>query len=202
MNTWLVPPSVIETPADLPPLPVEDENWGGNGGGQGRNNEHNQRSWATDFAVLAKLPCKTEEERIVRDRKAFLLHSQFVDIAIQKAVSAISSLIDSNSKGKITVNSPGNVYEDRTGDLSIVIRRDSIDASTKPVVKLDGYGLDGVSDEEVAQRNLLKGLTADENVVVQARPLAADMIKLYLATMCLWFFLLEHLKLHKLRHFD
>lgn len=167
MNTWLVPPSVIETPSDLPPLPVEDENWGGNGGGQGRNNEHNLRSWATDFAVLAKLPCKTEEERIIRDRKAFLLHSQFVDIAIQKAISTISSLIDSNSTGQVTVKSPGIVYEDRIGDLSIVIRRDPIDASTKPVVKLNGYGLDGVSDEEVAQRNLLKGLTADENVVVQ-----------------------------------
>lgn len=169
MNTWLVPPSVIETPSDLLPLPVEDENWGGSGGGQGRNNEHNLRSWATDFAVLAKLPCKTEEERIVRDRKAFLLHGQFVDIAIQKAVSTISSLIDSNSTGKVIVKSPGIVYEDRIGDLSIVIRRDSINASTNPAVKLDGYGLDGVSDEEVAQRNLLKGLTADENVVVQVR---------------------------------
>ncbi|CAK9310385.1 unnamed protein product [Citrullus colocynthis] len=167
MNTWLVPPSVIETSSDLPPLPVEDENWGGNGGGQGRNNGHNLRSWATDFAVLAKLPCKTEEERINRDRKAFLLHSQFVDIAIQKAVSTISSLIHSNSTGQVTVKSPGIVYEDRIGDLSIVIRRDPIDASTKPAVKLNGYGLDGVSDEEVAQRNLLKGLTADENVVVQ-----------------------------------
>ncbi|XP_023549162.1 protein TSS [Cucurbita pepo subsp. pepo] len=164
MNTWLVPPSIIETPSNLLQLPVEDENWGGNGGGQGRNNEHNQRSWATDFAVLAKLPCKTEEERIVRDRKAFLLHSQFVDIAIQRAVSAISSLIDSNSKGQVTVNSRDIVYEDRIGDLSIVIRRDSIDATA---TKLNGYGLDGVSDEEVAQRNLLKGLTADENVVVQ-----------------------------------
>ncbi|KAG6575607.1 Protein TSS, partial [Cucurbita argyrosperma subsp. sororia] len=164
MNTWLVPPSIIETPSNLLQLPVEDENWGGNGGGQGRNNEHNQRSWATDFAVLAKLPCKTEEERIVRDRKAFLLHSQFVDIAIQRAVSAISSLIDSNSKGQVTVNSRDIVYEDRIGDLSIVIRRDSIDATA---TKLNGHGLDGVSDEEVAQRNLLKGLTADENVVVQ-----------------------------------
>lgn len=186
MNTWLVPPSVIETPSDLPPLPVEDENWGGNGGGQGRNNEHNLRSWATDFAVLAKLPCKTEEERIIRDRKAFLLHSQFVDIAIQKAVSTISSLIDSNSTGQVTVKSPGIVYEDRIGDLSIVIRRDPIDASTKPVVKLNGYGLDGVSDEEVAQRNLIKGLTADENVVVQVR-FEADIIRLYLAITCLWF---------------
>lgn len=173
MNTWLVPPSIIETPSNLLQLPVEDENWGGNGGGQGRNNEHNQRSWATDFAVLAKLPCKTEEERIVRDRKAFLLHSQFVDIAIQRAVSAISSLIDSNSKGQVTVNSRDIVYEDRIGDLSIVIRRDSIDATA---TKLNGYGLDGVSDEEVAQRNLLKGLTADENVVVQVR-FEADLIK-------------------------
>lgn len=176
MNTWLVPPSIIETPSDLPSLPVEDENWGGNGGGQGRNGKHSLRSWATDFAVLAKLPCKTEEERIVRDRKAFLLHSQFVDIAIQKAVAAISSLADSNSKRQVTVKSAGIVFEDRIGDLSIVIRRDSTDASTKPVVKLDGYRLDGVSDEEVAQRNLLKGLTADENVVVQVRS-QANMIK-------------------------
>ncbi|RYQ91562.1 hypothetical protein Ahy_B09g097501 [Arachis hypogaea] len=74
-NTWLVPPSVAESPSNFPALPTEDERWGGNGGGQGRNGEYELRQWPLNFAVLASLPCKTEEERVVRDRKAFLLHS-------------------------------------------------------------------------------------------------------------------------------
>ncbi|KAF2301376.1 hypothetical protein GH714_023396 [Hevea brasiliensis] len=62
-NTWLVPPPVAESPSNFPSLPAEDESWGGNGGGQGRNDEYDLRPWATDFAILASLPCKTEDER-------------------------------------------------------------------------------------------------------------------------------------------
>ncbi|XP_030970958.1 protein TSS [Quercus lobata] len=167
-NTWLAPPSVADSPSDFPLLPTEDENWGGNGGGWGRNGEFDLRPWATDFAILACLPCKTEEERVVRDRKAFLLHSQFVDVSIFKAVAAIRHLIDSNMQAKDTISSkPGSVlHEDRVGDLSIIVKRDTTDAGSKYDIKTDGRQLSNMSDKEDAQRNLLKGLTADESVVI------------------------------------
>ncbi|GLT57310.1 hypothetical protein SLA2020_302920 [Shorea laevis] len=168
-NTWIVPPSIADSPSDFPLLPTEDENWGGNGGGQQRNGEYDLRSWATDFAILAHLPCKTEEERVVRDRKAFLLHSQFVDISIFKAVAAIRRLIDSNmhSKDDATRSQTDLVlHEDRAGDLSIIVTQDTTDASTKSEVKINCNQLSNISDKEAAQKNLLKGLTADESVVV------------------------------------
>ncbi|KAA8541942.1 hypothetical protein F0562_023094 [Nyssa sinensis] len=167
-NTWLVPPSVADSPSNFLPLPVEDENWGGNGGGQGRYGEYNLRPWATEFAILASLPCKTEEERVVRDRKAFLLHSLFVDVSIFKAVSAIRQVIDSNMKEKDTLNFPSDsiLHEDRVGDLYITVKQDAEDASLKFEVKIIGSDSSSMSAKEVAQRNLLKGVTADESVVV------------------------------------
>uniref|UniRef100_A0A2P2L465 Uncharacterized protein MANES_11G058800 n=1 Tax=Rhizophora mucronata TaxID=61149 RepID=A0A2P2L465_RHIMU len=166
-NTWLVPPSVVNSPSNFQPLPAEDESWGGNGGGQGRNGEYDLRPWATEFAILASLPCKTEEERVVRDRKAFLVHSQFVDVSIFKAVRAICSIIESNLHEKDVGCSSGAVLlEDCVGDLSTVVKRDAADASSKSVVQIDGHLLSGISAKEVAQRNLLKGITADESVIV------------------------------------
>ncbi|KAA8540510.1 hypothetical protein F0562_024571 [Nyssa sinensis] len=167
-NTWLVPPSVADSPSNFLPLPVEDENWGGNGGGLGRYGEYNLRPWATEFAILASLPCKTEEERVVRDRKAFLLHGLFVDVSIFKAVSSIRQVIDSTMKAKDALYfPPGSIlHEDRVGDLSITVKRDAADASLKFEVKIIGSESSGMSAKEVAQRNLLKGLTADESVVV------------------------------------
>lgn len=163
-----MPPSIAEFPSDFPPLPTEDENWGGNGGGQGRNGEYDLRPWATDFAILACLPCKTEEERVVRDRKAFLLHSKFIDVSVFKAASAIRALIGSSMNAKETVNcSQGCVlFEDRVGDLSIVVKRDTTEAWSKSEVKVNGDHLCSMSAKEVAQRCLLKGLTSDESVVV------------------------------------
>ena len=64
-NTWLVPPPVAESPSNFLSFPSEDEQWGGNGGGQGRNGKYDLRPWATDFAIFASFPCKTEEEKIV-----------------------------------------------------------------------------------------------------------------------------------------
>ncbi|KAK3020493.1 hypothetical protein RJ639_045743 [Escallonia herrerae] len=167
-NTWLVPPSVTDAASNFLPLLMEDENWGGNGGGQGRDGEHDDRPWATDFAILASLPCKTEEERMVRDRKAFLLHSLFVDVAIFKAVSAIQRVVESSPSRKDVLNSSSGstVHEGRVGDLSITVSRDAADASSKLKVKIIGSGSPGMSAKEVAQRNLLKGVTADESVVV------------------------------------
>ncbi|WCJ40513.1 Tetratricopeptide repeat (TPR)-like superfamily protein [Euphorbia peplus] len=161
-NSWLVPPTVAESPV----LPTEDESWGGDGGGQGRNGEYDLRPWATDFAILARLPCKTEEERLARDRKAFLLHSQFVDVAIFKAVGAIRHLTESKLVARDVPSSHPVVIEDRVGDLAIVVKRDVADASIKSREKVDGNQLSGASTKEAAQRNILKGITADESVVV------------------------------------
>ncbi|RZS11878.1 hypothetical protein BHM03_00043256 [Ensete ventricosum] len=85
-------PPLQYSPSVFPPLPTEDETWGGNGGGQGRDGKHDQRPWANEFTILAAMPCKTPEERQIRDRKAFLLHSLFVDVAVVKAVEAIQHL--------------------------------------------------------------------------------------------------------------
>ncbi|XP_027344762.1 protein TSS isoform X2 [Abrus precatorius] len=163
-NTWLVPPSVPESPSNFAALPAEDENWGGNGGGQGRNGEFDHRPWATDFAILASLPCKTEEERVIRDRKAFLLHSLFVDTSIFKAVSAIQLVIESKSNVKNGLNSSlGSIlHEDHVGDLSIVVKRGIQDGCRKYDSVLDESSM----HKEDAQKNLIKGLTADESVIV------------------------------------
>ncbi|XP_015870545.3 protein REDUCED CHLOROPLAST COVERAGE 3 isoform X1 [Ziziphus jujuba] len=167
-NTWLALPPVIDSPSNFPSLPTEDENWGGNGGGQGRNDEYDHQPWATDFAILASLPCKTEEERVVRDRKAFLVHSKFVDVSILKAAAAIRRFIDSNLKAKVTNNlSPRSVlHKDLVGDLSIVIKHDAVDASSKSDDKVNDE-LSAVSAKECIKKSLLKGLTADESVNVR-----------------------------------
>ncbi|KAL3511915.1 hypothetical protein ACH5RR_024632 [Cinchona calisaya] len=165
-NTWLILPCVADHASDFVPLPTEDENWGGNGGGHGRYGEHELRPWATEFAILANLPCKTEEERAIRDRKAFLIHNLFVEVSTFKAVSAIGKAVDSTSNGSIN-SSPGSILlEDRVGDLSITVERDAAYANSKAEVKSFFSGGSNKSSEEVTQRNLLKGLTADESVVV------------------------------------
>ncbi|OMO54386.1 hypothetical protein CCACVL1_27818 [Corchorus capsularis] len=167
-NTWLVPPPVADSPSNFPPFPSEDENWGGSGGGQGRNGEYDLRPWATEFAILASLPCKTEEERIVRDRKAFLLHSQFIDVSIFKAVAAIQHVMNSrlNAKGTLNCNKNSILHEDHVGDLSIIVNHDLGDANLKPEVNVTRHQSSGMTAKEIAQRNLLKGITADESVLV------------------------------------
>ncbi|KAG5243708.1 protein TSS [Salix suchowensis] len=167
-NTWVVPPVVADNPSVLPPLPVEDENWGGNGGGQGRDGKHDYRPWAKEFAILATMPCKTPEERLIRDRKAFLLHSLFVDVSVFKAVEAIKSIIENRGFLSDTVKSV--LHEERVGDLIIIITRDMSDASSKLDCKYDGCQVLGVSQEDLARRNLLKGITADESATVHDTP--------------------------------
>ena len=166
-NTWVVPPIVIENPSLFHPLPLEDGTWGGSGGGQARDGKHDQREWAKEFSILAAMPCKTPEERQVRDRKAFLLHSLFVDVSVCKAVAVISSLI-SNSQSPTPPSAPAS-HEEIIGDLHMLVTRDMSNASTKLDGKSDGCRVLGVSEEEVAKRNLLKGITADESATVHVR---------------------------------
>ncbi|GJN26240.1 hypothetical protein PR202_gb14158 [Eleusine coracana subsp. coracana] len=91
-NTWLIPPVYLDSAIKSPALPVEDESWGGDGGGSGRDGKYDRRRWAKEFSILARMPCKTDEERVIRDRKAFLLHNLFVDTAIFRAASTIRGL--------------------------------------------------------------------------------------------------------------
>nr|XP_027106972.1 protein TSS-like isoform X1 [Coffea arabica] len=163
-NTWVVPPFVAEQPSTFPPLPVEDENWGGHGGGQGRDGKHDNRQWAKEFAILAAMSCKTAEERQIRDRKAFLLHSLFVDISVFKAVAAIKNLVENNQHSPTGSSSIEN--EQKLGDLLITVTKDMADASMKLDCKNDGIRVLGMSQEELTKRNLLKGITADESATV------------------------------------
>ncbi|GAB2222366.1 hypothetical protein Drorol1_Dr00013582 [Drosera rotundifolia] len=161
-NCWLVPPLVAESSSTFPSLPTEDDEWGGDGGGLGRDGKHDRRHWATDFAILARMPCKSEEERVVRDRKAFLLHSLFVDVSILKAVKVIRHILDSNIGGRSMSSGQhgGVVHESRVGDMSIVVKRDAPDAN------LRFREATGMPAREFSERNLIKGLAANENVAV------------------------------------
>lgn len=163
-NTWLVPPLAAASPAKFPPLPKEDESWGGSEGGLAGSGSNDRRPWATEFSILASLPSKTEEERQVRDRKAFLLHSLFVDISVCKAVSLIRRLVD----GKLETECSSGlvVYEEQVGDLHTTIRKDRMDACSKLDDKIDSRLVNDIAPEDVSRKNLLKGITADESVTV------------------------------------
>ncbi|KAJ4956545.1 hypothetical protein NE237_013328 [Protea cynaroides] len=161
-NTWLVPPVAAYSPSIFPPLPVEDETWGGNGGGLGRDGKSDFISWACELSFLASMPCKTVEERQVRDRKAFLIHNLFVDVAIFKAISAVRRVME--ELDPITVIGKDNIcYSQRVGDLTITVKKDARDASLKVDTKMDGNQTIGVDLKHLIERNLLKGITADEN---------------------------------------
>ncbi|CAN6483481.1 unnamed protein product [Victoria cruziana] len=161
-NTWLVPPIASQSPSDFPPLPTEDETWGGNGGGLGRDGKFDAIPWADEFTFLSSMPCKTAEERQIRDRKAFLLHSLFVDVAIFKAVSCMRSVMGRPDSGPID-GTTEILHTERVGDLCITVMKDIPDASCKVDTRIDGSKSINVDPKKIAERNLLKGLTADEN---------------------------------------
>ncbi|KAJ0965770.1 hypothetical protein J5N97_026908 [Dioscorea zingiberensis] len=136
-------------------------------GGQGKDGKHEKRQWAREFSILAAMPCKTAEERQIRDRKAFLVHSLFVDVAVFKAVGVIQSLICQKGSHELPHGPPGAIlHREQVGELNITVTRDAADASAKLDVKNDGSQAPGMSHEELAQRNLLKGITADESATV------------------------------------
>lgn len=167
-NTWLIPPIAAQSPSVFPPLPVEDEKWGGNGGGLGRDGKCDLLPYADEFSFLASMPCKTAEERQIRDRKAFLLHSLFVDVAIFRAISAVKHVMQKPE----VAHSAANIdvcYTGRVGDLCISVTRDSSHASCKLDTKIDGTQATDVSARKLIERNLLKGITADENTAAHVR---------------------------------
>ncbi|KAF3795052.1 TSS protein [Nymphaea thermarum] len=161
-NTWLVPTVASQSPSDFPPLPTEDETWGGNGGGLGRDGKFDTIPWADEFSFLASMPCKTAEERQVRDRKAFLLHSLFVDVAIFKAVSCVRSVMERSDSASAD-GTTEILHTERVGDLCMTVLKDAPDASCKVDTRIDGSKSIGMDPKKVAERNLLKGITADEN---------------------------------------
>lgn len=166
-NTWLIPPVAAQSPSVFPLLPIEDERWGGNGGGLGRDGKSDLLPWADEFLFLTSMPCKTAEERQVRDRRAFILHSQFVDVAIFRAVSAVQHVLGNPA----LVNEDGkkSLYLERVGDLKITVAKASCDASFKVDTKIDGFQATGVGQKDLVVRNLLKGITADENTAAHVR---------------------------------
>ncbi|KAJ1377512.1 Tetratricopeptide-like helical domain superfamily [Sesbania bispinosa] len=161
-NTWLVPPIAAQSPSLFPPLPVEDETWGGNGGGLGRDGKFDLIPWANKFSFIASMPCKTADERQVRDRKAFLLHSMFVDVAIFRAINAVKHVMEEPNISSSVIEKD-IIYTERVGDLSIRVLKDGSLASCKIDTKIDGVEATGVNQKDLVERNLLKGITADEN---------------------------------------
>ncbi|ESR40651.1 hypothetical protein CICLE_v100271932mg, partial [Citrus x clementina] len=83
-------------------------------------------------------------------------------------VGAIRRLIDSNlhTQDTINVQKGAILHEDWVGDLSITVKCDTVDGSLKYEVTIKGNQSSSMSAAEVAQRNLLNGVTADESVVV------------------------------------
>ncbi|KAJ6338340.1 hypothetical protein OIU76_007918, partial [Salix suchowensis] len=161
-NTWLIPPVAAQLPSDFPPLPVEDETWGGNGGGLGRDGKKDLIPWADEFLFVASMPCTTAEERQIRDRKAFLLHSLFVDVAIFRAIKAVQH-VKLKPDLLASVANSDIPYTQRIGDLSITVVKDASNASSKIDTKIDGIQATGTDKKNLVERNLLKGITADEN---------------------------------------
>lgn len=155
-------------PSVFPPLPSEDESWGGNGGGLGRDGKSHLHPWASEFAYVASMSCKTAEERQIRDRKAFLLHSLFVDVAIFKAILAIQHIMEPPN-AYCSDLSGETIHTESIGDLRVTVSKDSPDASCKIDTKIDGSQATGVEKESLMERNLLKGITADENTAAHVR---------------------------------
>lgn len=156
------------SPSIFPALPIEDANWGGNGGGLGRDGKSDLLPYANELNFLASMPCKTPEDRQVRDRKAFLLHSLFVDVAIFRAISAVQHVM---GRPELTHSAVNNeiIYTEKVGDLIISVMKDASDASCKLDTKIDGSQATGVNAEKLIERNLLKGITADENTAAHVR---------------------------------
>lgn len=161
-NTWLVPPIAAQSPSTFPPLPAEDGTWGGSGGGWGRDGKSDMLPWADEFLYLTSMPCNTAEEREIRDRRAFLLHSLFVDVAIFRAIAAIRHAMESTDVSTST-KIDEVLHSETVGNFSITVTRDSSDASCKLDTKIDGSRATGMRSKHLAERNLLKGITADEN---------------------------------------
>ncbi|XP_024364118.1 protein REDUCED CHLOROPLAST COVERAGE 2 isoform X3 [Physcomitrium patens] len=157
-NTWVVPPVAADAPSEFPLLPTEDSAWGGNGGGRGKNELSCVRNWAQDFTTLATMPCSTPEEREIRDRKAFLLHSNFVDRAVTEATNIIEQHYDGGLQDE--------VFSEERGYIKFSLRRDVSDTIKKTELKIGSNQFPELGEADLAKRNLLKGVTANESTTI------------------------------------
>ena len=61
------------------------------------------------------------------------------------------------------------IYTERVGDLCVSVTKDVLDASCKVDTEIDGAQATDVDTEKLIERNLLKGITADENTAAHVR---------------------------------
>ncbi|KAK3286683.1 hypothetical protein CYMTET_5771, partial [Cymbomonas tetramitiformis] len=143
---WLAPMRQAEDPvAAIPPLPTEDPQWGGSGGGAGRR-EEGIRDWAEELAECSRMEAGDLETRLARDRRLFRLHSSFVDAAVIAARDAAER------------DSDGSDCEGPMAGPGLQVRLvTSAEAGTEV----------GEAQSEAA---VLKGLTADKNTVARDTP--------------------------------
>ena len=158
--------------------------------------------WAAEFESVAKMACGSEGERGVRDRRAFTLHNRFVDTAVSAAVRAIEECdfgfdLDADvaeaSADVAEVNDDGaeanddvagadadvaNARVTRVGNLRMSVTKDSEQAGRGRAkggvgIKIEVHPSTSLFSEELAERNLLKGMTANESTAchVRNRPL-------------------------------
>ncbi|CAI5476528.1 unnamed protein product, partial [Closterium sp. Yama58-4] len=168
-NTWVVPPLAAASPSVFPQLPMEDGAWGGNGGGYGRQEEQEReetdlcaardgavagRDWARDLAVLSLLPCDTPEERVVRDRKAFLLHSLFVDTATRQAVSAINTAAAAAASGGLAAAAGADAV---TPAEAVLLVRASAEPGSSGSVAVAEVGVLLVQQQGAMRVTVMKG---------------------------------------------
>ncbi|CAK9252508.1 unnamed protein product, partial [Sphagnum jensenii] len=165
-NTWVVPAIAAEAPSIFPPLPVEDETWGGDGGGKGREKEGITSPWALDFAILTAMPCKTPEERQTHGHKVFLHHNMFIEVAVTQARDLIQEVLERAAQRAATPDLDGILHLDTRCNLRFTVHRDIRDASKKLVMKVNSSQAPSLSSSDVAEKNLLKGITADESTAI------------------------------------
>ncbi|MCD7465874.1 hypothetical protein HAX54_002064 [Datura stramonium] len=62
-RTWLIPPVAVQMPSIFPSLPVEDDKWGGNGGGVGRDGKSDLLPYASELLFIASPFGNRQQER-------------------------------------------------------------------------------------------------------------------------------------------
>lgn len=167
--------------------------WGGDGGGfiarcgrmgggaKGVAEVTMALDWAAEFESVAKMACGNEGERGVRDRKAFTLHNRFVDTAVSAAVWAIEECdfgFDPDADVAEATADAAGARVTRVGNLRMSVTKDSEQAGRGRAeggvgIKIEVHPSTSLFSEELAERNLLKGMTANESTAchVRNRPL-------------------------------
>lgn len=124
---------------------------------------------------------------MIRDKKAFLLHNLFVDVSVRRAVRAISDVIGTTNQRTSGTSDGSILLEDRVGDLCIIVKRDvpGLDRNHEGAFPL-------LSSKERSERNLLKGITADESVIVHVSCFSSFSSAIYMKMV----FLYPYFELH------